>query len=116
MKVELDLEEYLRFFDMKEYKPRAAKHEVDEDYVAVLIEDDAKNYPDTWVFVRYRMGDLETEFCQDIFYLRNWEDRRAKAFQEIATLDDGYLWSLCSECAEDYVIEKDLLKNDREEW
>ena len=34
MKVEMDLEEYLRFFDMKEYRPRAAKHEVDEDYVS----------------------------------------------------------------------------------
>ena len=60
MRMELDLEEYLRFFDMKEYRPRAAKHKAYDDLVAVLIEDDAKNYPDTWVFVRYRMGDLET--------------------------------------------------------
>lgn len=116
MKVEMDLEEYLRFFDMKEYRPRATKHEVCDDMVAVLIEDDAKNYPDTWVFVRYYMGDLETDFCQDIFYLKDWEDRRAKAFQEIATLDDGYLWSLCSGCAEKHVREKELLKNDWVEW
>ena len=107
-----DLEYYESMIELKDYSPRAIEHVWDDtnQYHSVLVHDDNGNYPDVWIDVCINIGDLEMEWNMWIFHKDNAYEQKVRAFMDLACMFDGWLWCLCSECVEGYLLSNNLIK------
>lgn len=107
----VNIEYYARMFELKPYDPVGIKHEVDpENGYSVLVVDKNENYPNVWMDVRINHGLLYTDYNMWIFHDDNEYEQTVKAFIDLSFLNDDWLWDLCADCAEGYLISNNLIK------
>lgn len=105
-----DYEYYEPMIELKPYSPRAIKHESDDDGFSVLVHDDNGNYPDVWIDVWVNDGELDWDWNMWIFHKDNEYEQKVRAFMDLSIMFDGWLWCLCSECVEGYLLATNLIK------
>ena len=110
-----NLDYYESMIEPNDYEPRAIKHVWDDmnKYFSVLVHDDKGNYPDVWIDVcideSCAVG-LDFDWNMWMFRKDNAHEQKVKVFQDLVCLWDGWLWHLCIESVERYLLANNLIK------
>lgn len=109
---DVNLDYIAKMIELKPYDPIGIECVKDTDYFSVKVHDRNNNYPDVWIDVTVNTDYLDCDYNMWIFHKNNHYEQSVKAFMQLGQLFDGYLYGLCTECVETYLIANDFIRYD----